>query len=244
MIASLRPVLDRFEQFLFPPACWSCGAGRSFPGNGGVCAACWNALPLAAGTRCAQCDLPIAAPGAAQLLEPRCGRCLADPPAYDSLRCPAIYAGVARDVLKAFKYHGVDYLAPRLSTLMAAAFPDPPEDAVFTAVPATRRERRTRGFFPAGALAEEVAFRKRRPYRATLLEKTRETERQAGLPFSARSENVRGAFRARFAAPNVFLVDDVATSGATLSACARALKRRGAVRVDAVAFARALPEAP
>jgi predicted amidophosphoribosyltransferase len=244
MIASLRPMLDRFEQFVFPPACWSCGAGRSRPWNGGICAACWNALPLAAGTRCGRCDLPIAAPGAAQLEDPRCGRCLADPPAFDSLRCPAIYAGVAREVLKAFKYRRADYLAPRLSMFMAAVFPDPPEDAVFTAVPATRRERRDRGFFPAGALAAELAFWKRRPYRQAILEKTRETERQAGLPLADRAENVRGAFRARFAARTVLLIDDVATSGATLSACARALRLQGAERVDAVAFARALPEAP
>ncbi len=135
-------------------------------------------------------------------------------------------------------------MAPRLADLMAALAPELPAETVIVPVPATRRERRDRGFFPAGILAAEVARRKSRRVRTGLLEKVRETARQAGLPLSARADNVRGAFRARGDASRVLLVDDVATSGATLSACAKALKRRGAVRVDAIAFARVLPEMP
>ena len=196
------------------------------------------------GLRCTTCDLPIAAPGAAELAAPACGRCLAEPPGYDSLRCPVIYTGVAREVLKAFKYGRADYLAPRLAERMHAAFPEVAADAVFVPVPATSRERRDRGFFPAGELAAELARRTDRPYAPRILAKIRETERQAGLPLSKRADNVRGAFRARFPVAAAVLVDDVATTGATLSACAHALKRRGAGRVDAVAFARALPESP
>ena len=242
MIASLRPVLARFSPLVFPPACWACGAGRSRARRGGVCPACWDRLPRAAAARCRVCDLPIAAAGAEALEAPICGRCMADPPGFDALRCPAVYEGSAREILKAFKYGGVDYLAPALAAMMAAADPAPAH-AVVVPVPATRRERRGRAFFPAAELAAEFARATRRRCAPRLLEKTRETERQAGLPLARRAENVRGAFRAGPAPADVLLVDDVATSGATLSACARALKRRGAARVDAVAFARALPEA-
>jgi predicted amidophosphoribosyltransferase len=76
-----------------------------------------------------------------------------------------------------------------------------------------------------------------------LLTKVRETARQASLPLPARRANVRGAFSAAAAPETVLLVDDVATSGCTLDASARALKRAGARRVFAAAFARALPEA-
>ena len=244
MIAAVRPVLERFSQFVFPPACWACGSGRSRAREGGICAACWGSLPRPAGIRCAICDLPIAAAGADELEPPRCGRCLADPPDYDSLRCPAVYAGAAGEVLKAFKYAGVDYLAPALAGFMAEAAAAAPADAVIAPVPSTRRERRGRGFFPAAELAAELARATGRGLAPRLIVKTRETERQAGLPLSRRAENVRGAFRAGSTPAPVLLVDDVATSGATLSACARALKRRGAPRVDAVAFARALPEVP
>jgi predicted amidophosphoribosyltransferase len=155
-----------------------------------------------------------------------------------------IYTGTARSVLKAFKYGRADYLAPRLAERIANVIPGGAADAVFVPVPATARERRERGFFPAGELASELALCAGGRYSRRLLEKTRETDRQASLPFARRADNVRGAFRSRPAPPAVVLVDDVATSGATLSACARALKRGGAERVDAVAFARALPEEP
>lgn len=235
---------DRLERFLFPPACLSCADGRARFRAGGVCRGCWDALPAAAGTRCSVCDLPIAAPGAAALPVPVCGRCLAEPPGYDTLRCPVVYTGTARSVLKAFKYGRADFLAPRLAERMAEVLPPGAGDALFVPVPATGRERRERGFFPAGELAAELARRSGGTSSRRLLSKIRETERQASLPLARRADNVRGAFRARPAPRSVVLVDDVATSGATLSACARALKRRGASRVDAVAFARALPDAP
>ena len=242
-MTAAREALRRFGALVFPPSCWSCATARSRPRRGGVCETCWAAVGRPAGARCEVCDLPIAAAGADTLEAPVCGRCTIDPPAFDSLRCPAVYAGAAAEILKAFKYEGVDYLAPLLAQRMAA-FAAPGSGAVVAAVPATRRERRGRGYFPAAELAREVARIAGWTFAPRLLEKTRDTERQAGLALSRRAENVRGAFRARASAPAVLLVDDVATSGATLSACARALKQGGAARVDAVAFARALPEAP
>ena len=155
-----------------------------------------------------------------------------------------VYTGIARAVLKAFKYGRADYLAPRLAERMATVLPDSAGEAVFEPLPATGRERRERGFVPAGELASELARRAGGRYSRRLISKVRETDRQASLPLARRADNVRGAFRSAPAPPAVVLVDDVATSGATLSACARALKRRGASCVDAVAFARALPEAP
>jgi predicted amidophosphoribosyltransferase len=235
---------DRLEHFIFPPACLSCGDGRARFRSGGVCDTCWDALPASSGLRCTVCDLPIAAPGASALPQPTCGRCLARPPGYDTLRCPVVYTGTARAVLKAFKYGRADYLAPRLAERMATVLAGNAGEAVFVPVPATARERRERGFFPAGELASELARRAGGRYSRRLLSKIRETDRQASLPLARRSDNVRGAFRSRPAPAAVVLVDDVATSGATLSACARVLKRRGARCVDAVAFARALPEAP
>jgi predicted amidophosphoribosyltransferase len=230
--------------FFLPPACLSCGGGRARVFEGGVCRACWEALPVPAGPRCDVCDLPIASPGAAALASPRCGRCLEQPPAFDRLRAAFAYSGTAAAVLKAFKYGGADRLAPHLAQRIAPVldFDRSPEAAV--PIPSTRRERRERGFFPAGDLAECLARRLGLAYTPAMLWKNRETERQARLSLSRRAANVKGAFSARRPPECVLLVDDVATSGATLSAASRALKGAGAKVVFAAAFARALPEEP
>jgi predicted amidophosphoribosyltransferase len=195
-----------------------------------------------AGPRCGLCDAPVPAPGARELFDPRCGRCENRPPAYGSLRAAADYTGAAREVLRAFKYLGAEYLAPHLATRMAAARGggEPPE--IVVPVPATSRERRERGHFPAGSLAREIAVRLGARTSDRLLVKTRETRRQALLPLSQRQTNVRGAFAASGGFSRVLLVDDVATSGSTLEACARTLRRAGVRSIEALAFARALPE--
>ncbi len=228
--------------FFFPPGCLACESGRARLFEGGVCPACWGAMPAASGSRCSSCDLPIAAPGAADLDSPRCGRCLARPPDYDRLRAAVFYAGTAPAILKAYKYGGAVELAPHLARRMARLFGHDPAPEGVVPIPATRREMRDRGFFPAGELARHLSDLLGVAYRPAALRKVRETERQARLALSLRNANVRGAFAADRPPRSVLLVDDVATSGATLSAASRALKRAGAQTVLAAAFARALPE--
>jgi len=129
------------------------------------------------------------------------------------------------------------------------------EEPLLVPVPLHRRRERVRGFNQAALLAEglhAVLTRKSEcgipgPQMRCLL-RTRATLPQTGLGFHARQENVRGAFEV--AAPKdvrdrvTVLVDDVMTSGATLSACAKALKQAGASRVLALTLARATPEFP
>jgi predicted amidophosphoribosyltransferase len=152
-----------------------------------------------------------------------------------------LYEGAARNIVRAFKYAGADYLAPKLArSIPIPGLDDPPEAVI--AVPSTRRERREKGFEPAALLAAALARRAGLPLRGDVLRKTRETRRQARLSLPERRRNVAGAFESGRAPTRVLLVDDVVTSGATLAACARALVRAGARRVTAAAFARALPE--
>ena len=223
--------------FFFPSRCVAC---RSRPVErflrGGVCEACWESLPLPAPERCDLCDEPLTPPCPDIA---RCGRCLLAPPPFDRLRSAAPYSGSAREILMAFKFGGADFLAPRLARVLtdrlgAAA----PADAV-TAVPATARARR-RSDHAADLLGAALAARLGLPFDARLLEKVRPTERQSGLPLARRSENVRGAFRARpGVSGSVLLVDDVATSGATARECARRLLAAGARQVEVWCFARA-----
>ena len=232
----LAPLARRAASFVFPSRCLACStAPVERLGQGGVCAACWRALPELAPPRCARCDEAL--PGAEA--DARCGRCLLDPPAFDALRAAAPYAGSARRILLAFKFRGADYLGGRLAAAMAARLPAPEADEV-VAVPATGRSRRARGYHPAALLAASVARRLGMPHRGGLLRKVRETERQSLLPLDRRAGNVRRAFAVDGApAASVLLVDDVATSGATARECAARLRASGAERVVVWCFARA-----
>jgi ComF family protein len=225
--------------FFLPSACLACGGAeeRRTPDlmSGGVCSVCWETLPVRGPSRCLRCDETLTASPAPEL----CGKCLIDPPAFESLRAAAPYAGSARAILHAFKFRGADYLGPRMADRMLERLQDAGVDEV-AAVPATWRARRVRGFHPASVLGRAVAARLEVPWASSLLLKTRETEVQSGLAAARRAANVRGAFAvARRPAGRILLVDDVATSGATARECARRLAEAGARCIFVWCFARA-----
>lgn len=222
-------------RFVFPSVCLACrrnDAEDFF--RGGVCGACWSALPVPDPERCGRCDEVLPAWPEATT----CGRCLLDPAAFERLRAAAPYRGSARQILLAFKFQGADYLGPRLAAAMLGRL-EPPEADEVACVPATARARRARGYHPAAVLARAVARRLALPFSEERLEKTRDTEIQSRVPASGRAANVRRAFRVRGRpARRVLLVDDVATSGSTARECARVLARAGAANIEVWCFAR------
>jgi ComF family protein len=120
----------------------------------------------------------------------------------------------------------------------AAARAPAPLAQLVVPVPLHPRRLRQRGFSPAGLLARAVARQAGLPCNPVALRRLRDTPSQTGLDRRARRRNVRGAFEPRCAVPaRVWLVDDVATTGATLAECARALRRAGAEQVLGVCAA-------
>jgi ComF family protein len=208
------PLLD----LLLPPACFRCG--RDLPADASVCGACALAIPEAA---------PVLVPGAAA--------CLAG----------AAYAGEVEGWVRAFKYPGAAARfdpAPEalLGWLLARAADrvPPPLPALVVPVPLHPRRLRARGFNPAGLLARRLARGLGVAFDPVALVRVRDTASQTGLDARARQRNVAGAFRfaRRGRAPaRVWLVDDVVTTGSTLSASARALGRAGAREVIGVCAA-------
>jgi predicted amidophosphoribosyltransferase len=211
---------------LLPQRCVVCGSGGRQ-----LCACCREGLPRLEPPLCARCGAPTAWP------VERCRECAGRRLAFATARAAVGYDEAARRLVHAWKERGLRRLAAEAAQLVAERLPPPAVDAL-TFVPSDRGRRLERGHNPAGRLALELADTWDLPC-VPLLERMR-GGRQRGSS-AAERRSVRGAFRGTGAAPRrVALVDDVYTTGATASAAASALRKAGARRVEAIAFARAL----
>ena len=211
---------------LLPQRCVVCGCGGRQ-----LCAGCRDELQRIDPPLCARCGAPTAWP------VERCRECAGRRLGFVSARAAVGYDAAARRLVHAWKERGLRRLAAEAAQLVAERVPPPGVDAL-TFVPADRERRLARGHNPAERLALELAALWELPC-LPLLERTR-GGRQRGSSATER-RTVRGAFRARSAAPRtVAVIDDVYTTGATAAAVASALRAAGARRVEAIAFARAL----
>lgn len=176
---------------------------------------------------------------------------LKHPPLYDRARAALVFDGVTRDLIHAFKYADRHEAVPLLVRWMRGAGRDLLVEAdVITPVPLHTWRLLRRRFNQSAVLAGQLAQLSDTPMRLGL-RRVRNTRQQVGLAFSERRANVTGAFsvtprRAKvFAGKRVLVIDDVITTGATVEACAAALKEAGASAVDVLAVARVTdPEMP
>lgn len=203
-----------------------------------VCAACCAGLPRI-DNACLRCALP--APRGAV-----CGACLARPPPFAAAFAAFAYAFPLDRLLQAFKYGGrlshADFFAAALSERVALRPRDTPWPDALVALPLAQSRQRARGFDQAAEIARRVS----RNTGVTMmpgLRRTRDTPAQAALPWKERARNVRGAFAAdpSFTGRRIAIVDDVMTTGATLTSAANAVLRAGARSVEVWAVARTLP---
>jgi ComF family protein len=225
----LRAALAALLDLLYPPRCAACGE----PAEGGpFCEPCAEALePVGPG--CRRCG----APGP----DDQCGGCLAAPPAFAAVRAGGLYGGPLAEAVQALKYGGRPAVARPLGAWLAALAAVPP-GAVVVALPLARRRRIARGYDQAALLAGHLARAAGGRRLRGALRRIRETSPQVGRSRAGRARNVAGAFAAVPRAVRgleLWLVDDVVTTGATADAAARALLGAGARSVTVVALARA-----
>lgn len=226
---------------LYPRVCIVCG-GRCDRASGHLCWECFRTLPLALGSCCERCGIPVEAAERQAFL---CGVCRRTPPAFDRARAAGRFRGSLRRLAYLFKYNRALWLTNDLAELihgcLLSKFDVSAIDVVMP-IPLFRTRARSRGYNQAALLARVVARRLERPFVPQALARVRDTGTQTRLTATARRLNVRGAFAVREPAwvtgRTVLLIDDVMTTGATFSEAARALKAAGVWRVWAVAVAR------
>ncbi len=222
----LTAVLD----FVFPPICLGCEReSRPGPLWLGLCLPCRGRLEALRGRRCSGCGRPLAA--AALPAGYLCGRCRRRPPAFDRLLAVWSYAPPLEQVIHALKFGRLDFLGAQLAEEIWHCLGGELR-AVEAVVPVPLHWRRqlARGYNQAERIARPLARRLDRPL-VRALRRRRPTPPQARLPRSQRQANLERAFRGRRSSKignrPVLLVDDVATTGATLDQAAAALKRLG-----------------
>lgn len=229
--------LDALLAVLLAPVCAACGSPLPHPTRGCVCASCWSALDTLQPPLCDTCGGALA-PTAHTTLSV-CPDCLRHPPVVDHALAIGVHDGSLRAIIHAFKYGGHRSLARPLAERMRAAGTTLITDSrAAVPVPLHSSRRRSRGFNQATDLARHLGL----PV-AHALVRLRDTSTQTALPAEERRTNVASAFRptrsaAALRGMTVLLVDDVRTTGATLDACAAALKEAGVRRVVALTAAR------
>ena len=222
------------------------------PLDGPVCSACWARVRPVGPPACSLCGQALPSWRTISVAAERCAACRRRPPAFDRGAVACDYEGELRAIIHALKYDGRRSLAQPLSGLLREAGQTVLDGAdAVVPVPLHPWKRLQRGFNQSADLARGLGL----PVRP-LLFRSRATRAQAGLTPRQRRRNVAGAFvlhpwfsRAGRGAPKdvsgriLVLVDDVMTTGATLDACARVLKRAGAREVRTLTLARALAPA-
>ncbi len=223
-----------------PPRCIGCG--ERVDRTGLACAVCWSKLTFIAPPFCDCCGAPFdfGIEGVH-----RCAACHAAPRSCARARAAVIYDEGSRGLILGFKHGDRLHATPAFGGWLARAGAELLADADLIApVPLHRWRLLWRRYNQAALIAADAGRRTGVTHIPDLLERHRATPSQGGLGVTQRARNVAGAFRLnarhadRVKGSRIVLVDDVLTTGATIGACARVLRRGGAARIDVLTLAR------
>ena len=235
----VAPLVD----LVYPPRCPACGEGTGE--QGGLCATCWSDLAIPGEPSCAQCQRPFGESGPEE--GAICAPCLGSPPVHDGIAAGTLYTDTSRKLVLALKHGRRIALAPLIARLMAARIPKAEEERLIIPVPLHRWRLWHRGFNQAALLARELEKAGYGDLLVDGLKRTKRTPSLGGMGAKARARALAGAIGVsnpdKVQGRHILLVDDVLTSGATSTACVKALKRAGAKSVVIACFARVLDEA-
>lgn len=238
-LKSVLPFLRGLVDFVTPPKCLSCRVDLQM--GACLCMACWQKLNFLEDPLCDVLGLPFAydqGPGSLS------AQALADPPPWDRGRAAVVFDEAAKGLVHGLKYRDITEAGLFMARMMARVGRDLVAEAdLIMPVPLHKSRLWKRRFNQAAFLAQPIALGANKIFATDILLRIAPTRQQVGLKAEERRKNVRKAFQVPFekqalvAGKVILLVDDVRTTGATLSACSEALKKAGAARVFVLTFA-------
>ncbi len=236
-------LLISFWQVLYPPRCGCCGDPVAAHSGSRVCRPCLDQIEVLRSPLCLKCGSGMSADGGSA--DRYCGVCLKRPPVFDSARSLFSYQGPVRSLLHRLKYASDAGAASTLISLVEETGIEAGlrSSELIVPVPLHRSRLRKRGLNQALVLARALFSQEPEKIKPAMLIRVKNTVAQTQLSGTERRRNLRGAFAmkpgATVAGKSVCLVDDIFTTGTTVTECARILKRSGAETVDILTCARA-----
>jgi ComF family protein len=233
-VVSVAPQIASFKRvaldLLFPPYCIGCGKEGNY-----FCGHCINELAFISPPICRLCGRPL-------MPDARCPGCIGESSPIDGIRAPFLFDGLVRHAIHELKYNNLRAVVPMLAAYLHEYLVENPLPSnVLVPVPIHPKRLRERGYNQSALLTRELHLLSGHPLVEDSLVRTRYITPQAKAASAAeRLKNISGAFACkdtRLKGKEVILVDDVSTSGATMNACAAALKSAGALSVWGLALA-------
>lgn len=231
-------------ELCFPRVCAGCGKINVLDA-GFWCRHCREELTIIGSPFCPRCGRPFQ--NAPESSDHLCGECMESAFHFDTARSAVLHTGIVRDRIHQYKFGGRLYWIPAFVELCestCARWHLEPLDLIMP-VPLHLKRLKERGFNQSGLLAKELGRRLNVRVSFDSLVRSIWTQPQTRLNREDRLKNVRGAFEVTNPVTvrngRILVVDDVFTTGETLSECARTLKKAGAAEVHALTITRALP---
>ncbi len=240
LLHQARPFVDSFIDVVFPPRCGACGAMVEQQGR--LCGECWAAIDFISAPFCSCCGLPFDYQLAEDAL---CGQCIKRTPPYAHMRSVFRYEPGSKRQILGLKYYDRTVMVPAFGKWLAHAGQEFISTAeVIVPVPLHPLRLIRRKYNQAALLAYALAQEIKIPVLPDGLTRIRHTAPQASLSREKRLKNLHGVFKVseryynHMQGRRVLLIDDVITTGATVNACCKALKRGGVAEINVLTLAR------
>lgn len=231
----MREKLERILRKIFVDECNCivCGEELENPNRFGLCPKCAEVLPYNDNKTCIKCGKPIYSEA------DYCMICRDNVRYFDSARSPLIYKDSVKNLILAFKFGKARWLGIYLAQFLADTYSmNSYKCDLIVPIPLSPQRMKQRGYNQSEELSKRLSKLISLPYNTQILIKPLENAQQAKLSARERQENVKGVYKVKnrsiVKGKSILLIDDVCTTGSTLSEAAKVLKGAGAKRVDCI----------